>query len=47
VEQAPILNKDVAPALAAMAEIHEAQGDPQRALELLKQALAARTGTTA
>jgi hypothetical protein len=29
-----------------MAEIYEEQGDAQRALDLLKQALAARTGTT-
>jgi hypothetical protein len=30
-----------------MAEIYEERGDTQKALELLKQALAARSGTTA
>jgi hypothetical protein len=30
-----------------MAEIYEEQGDTQRALELLKRALAARASTTA
>jgi hypothetical protein len=30
-----------------MAEIYEERGDAQRALELLKEALAARAGTTA
>jgi tetratricopeptide (TPR) repeat protein len=47
VEQAPTANKYAAEALTAMAEIYEERGDTQKALELLKQALAARTGSTA
>jgi tetratricopeptide (TPR) repeat protein len=46
VEQAPAPRK-MAAALTAMAEIYEERGDAQKALELLKQALAARAGTTA
>jgi Tfp pilus assembly protein PilF len=37
----------VAAALAAMAEIYEERGEAELALELLKRALAARTGTPA
>jgi tetratricopeptide (TPR) repeat protein len=44
VEQAPIANRHVAAALTAMAEIHEERGEEQMALELLKRALAARSG---
>jgi tetratricopeptide (TPR) repeat protein len=47
VEQAPTQSRHVAAALSSMAEIHEEQGDTQKALDLLKQALAARIGTTA
>ena len=47
VEQSPIPNRHVAAALTAMAEIREEQGETQMALDLLKQALAARTGTPA
>jgi tetratricopeptide (TPR) repeat protein len=47
VEQAPVPSRHVAMALTAMAEIYEERGDTQKALDLLKQALAARTGTTA
>ncbi len=47
VEQAPGPNKDSVAALTAMAEIYEEQGDTERALTVLKQALAARTGTAA
>ena len=47
VERSPVPSRHVASALMAMAEIYEEQGDPQKALELLKQALAARAGTTA
>ena len=47
VEQAPVPSRHTAAALMAMAEIYEERGDTQTALELLKQALAARTGTTA
>jgi tetratricopeptide (TPR) repeat protein/DNA-binding XRE family transcriptional regulator len=47
VEQAPIADKYVVATLTAMAEIYEEQGATERALALLKQALAARTGTTA
>jgi len=47
VEQAPTANKQVAEALSSMAEIYEERGETQKALELLKQALAARAGTTA
>ena len=47
VEQAPIANRHVAAALAAMAEIYEERGEAEMALELLKRALAARTGTPA
>jgi len=46
VEQAPVPNRPVAAALTAMAEIYEEQGDAQMALDLLKQALAARAGST-
>jgi len=44
VEQAPIPGRSVAAALTAMAEIYEEQGKPQLALDLLKRALAARSG---
>ena len=47
VEQAPVANRHVAAALAAMAEIYEERGEAEMALELLKRALAARTGTPA
>jgi len=47
VEQAPIDNRHVVAALSAMAEIHEEQGNGEMALELLKRALAARSGATA
>jgi len=47
VEQAPAANKQVAEALSSMAEIYEGRGETQKALVLLKQALAARAGTTA
>lgn len=46
VDRAPIQNRHVAAALTAMAEIYEEQGDAQMALDLLKQALAARAGST-
>jgi tetratricopeptide (TPR) repeat protein len=47
VEHSPVPSRHVAAALTAMAEIYEERGDAQRALELLKEALAARAGTTA
>jgi tetratricopeptide (TPR) repeat protein len=47
VEQAPKADRHVVAALTAMAEIYEERGEAQKALELLKQALAARTSTTA
>jgi tetratricopeptide (TPR) repeat protein len=47
VEQAPTADRHVVAALTAMAEIYEERGETQKALELLKQALAARTSTTA
>jgi tetratricopeptide (TPR) repeat protein len=47
VDCSPVPSRHVAAALTAMAEIYEEQGDAQKALELLKQALAARAGTTA
>ncbi len=47
VEQSPVADRHVVAALTAMAQIHEEQGNGEMALELLKQALAARTGTTA
>ena len=37
----------MAAALTAMAEIYEEQGEPQLALDLLKRALAARSGAPA
>ncbi len=46
VEQAPIADRHVVAALTAMSEIYEEQGNGDMALELLKRALAARTGTT-
>jgi tetratricopeptide (TPR) repeat protein len=45
-EQSPVPNRHVAAALTAMAEIREEQGETQLALDLLKRALAARSGTT-
>jgi tetratricopeptide (TPR) repeat protein len=47
VEQAPVPSRHTAAALTAMAEIYEERGDTQKALDVLKQALAARSGTTA
>jgi tetratricopeptide (TPR) repeat protein len=47
VEQAPVADRHVVEALTAMAEIHEEQGNGDMALELLKRALAARTGVPA
>lgn len=47
VDQAPAPGKNVAAALSAMAEIHEERGEPQLALDLLKRALAARSGVPA
>lgn len=47
VEQAPVADRHVVAALTAMAEIYEERGETQKSLELLKQALAARSGTTA
>jgi tetratricopeptide (TPR) repeat protein len=47
VEQAPIPDRHVVAALTAMAEIHEEQGNGDLALELLKRALAVRSGVTA
>jgi tetratricopeptide (TPR) repeat protein len=47
VDQAPIADRHVVAALTAMAEIHEELGNGDMALELLKQALAARSGATA
>ena len=47
IEQAPVPDRHVVAALTAMAEIHEEQGNGDLALELLKQALAVRTGATA
>jgi tetratricopeptide (TPR) repeat protein len=47
VDQAPIADRHVVAALTAMAEIHEELGNGDMALELLKQALAARSGTPA
>ena len=46
-EQAPVPGRSVAAALTAMAEIYEEQGEPQMALDLLKRALAVRSGVTA
>jgi tetratricopeptide (TPR) repeat protein len=46
VDRSPVPSRHVAAALTAMAEIYEEQGNPQKALELLKQALAARAGVT-
>jgi tetratricopeptide (TPR) repeat protein len=46
VEQAPAAHQYVAAALSSMSEIYEERGDTQKALELLKQALAARAGST-
>jgi tetratricopeptide (TPR) repeat protein len=47
VEQAPTPDRHVVAALTAMAEIHEEQGNGDLALELLKRALAVRSGVTA
>jgi len=47
IEQAPVPDRHVVAALTAMAEIHEEQGNGDLALELLKRALAVRTGTPA
>jgi tetratricopeptide (TPR) repeat protein len=47
VDQAPVADRHVVAALTAMAEIHEELGNGDMALELLKQALAARAGTPA
>ena len=47
VEQAPVPSRHVAAALIAMAEIYEDRGETQKALDLLKQALAARSGSPA
>ena len=47
VEQAPVPGRSVAAALTAMAEIYEEQGEPQLALDLLKRALAVRSGAPA
>ena len=47
VEQAPVPGRSVAAALTAMAEIYEDQGEPQLALDLLKRALAVRSGAPA
>jgi tetratricopeptide (TPR) repeat protein len=47
VEVAPVPSRHVAAALTAMAEIREEQGETQMALDLLKQALAARAGAPA
>jgi tetratricopeptide (TPR) repeat protein len=44
VEQADVPSRHVTTALTALAEIHEERGDTHTALQLLKQALAARTG---
>jgi tetratricopeptide (TPR) repeat protein/DNA-binding XRE family transcriptional regulator len=45
-ERAPAPSRHRAEALTAMAEIYEERGDAQMALDLLKQALAARAGST-
>jgi tetratricopeptide (TPR) repeat protein len=47
VDEAPVPSRHVAAALTAMAEIREEQGETQLALDLLKRALAARSGATA
>lgn len=47
IEQAPVPDRHVVAALTAMAEIHEEQGNGDLALELLKRALAVRTGAPA
>jgi len=47
VDQAPVADRHVVAALTAMAEIHEGQGNGDMALELLKRALAVRTGARA
>ena len=47
VEQAPVPDRHVVAALTAMAEIHEEQGNGDLALELLKRALAVRSGVPA
>jgi len=47
VDQAPVPDRHVVAALTAMAEIHEEQGNGDLALELLKRALAVRTGAPA
>ena len=47
VEQAPTSDRHVVAALTAMAEIHEEQGNGDLALELLKRALAVRSGVPA
>ena len=47
VEQAPIPDRHVVASLTAMAEIHEEQGNGDLALELLKRALAVRSGVPA
>ena len=47
VDQAPVPSRHVAAALTAMSEIREEQGETQMALDLLKQALAARAATPA
>jgi tetratricopeptide (TPR) repeat protein len=47
VEQAPVPDRHVVAALRAMAEIHEEQGNGDMALELLKRALAVRSGVPA
>jgi len=47
VEQAPVPGRSVAAALTAMAQIYEEQGEPQLALDLLKRALAVRSGAPA
>jgi tetratricopeptide (TPR) repeat protein len=47
VEQAPVPDRHVVAALTAMAKIHEEQGNGDLALELLKRALAVRSGVPA
>jgi tetratricopeptide (TPR) repeat protein len=44
VETSPVPNRHVAEAMKAMAEIYEETGEPQKALELLKQAFSAQHG---
>lgn len=46
-EQFPSPDRHLAEVLSAMAEIYEEQGDAKKALELLKQAVAAKSGVTA